>query len=466
MKIRSAIAWILCLVTVFGLLVIPASATEETEENIMATNGSYGLNASTAYMGTGKLADKVKSVFMYETTSDTLLYSWNSDTQVHPASLVKIMTALLVLENCDLQDVTTASESALRHIGKQDVSINLKPGEQMSIEHLMYAMMVYAANDAASVLAEHVAGSEEAFVEMMNTRAQELGCTGSVFYNPHGLHHDQQFMTARDCCRIILAAMEYEMFRTLFCTEFFILPATNMSDERRLVTNNYLINADYVGIYLDHRVKGGRTGLNNDQSRNIASLSQSGDMEVLCIVMGAESVISSNGYSVGVYGGFPQTISLLDQAYANTARRQIICADQILKQQPVNNGDNHVFYYSKETCMAILPADYSLNELDFRYTQVPGSMDAPITKGQNMANLQVWYKGSCIAKTDVYAANDVPLAYAKGAEIANKGRVGRIILIVLLILVLPVAVAFGVLLLMRLTAQRKHRNRRRSRRRA
>lgn len=466
MKIRSVIALFLCLVSVFGLLTVTASATEETEENIMTTDGCYGIDAANAYMGTAKLAESVKSVFMYEINSDTLLYSWNSDTQVHPASLVKIMTALLVLENCDLQQIATVSESALQDIGSQDVSINLKKDEQMSLENLMYALLVYSANDAANVLAEEVAGSVEAFVEMMNVRAQELGCTGTVFYNPHGLHHAEQFMTARDTCRIILAALEHEAFRTMFCTEFYIIPATNMSDERRLVTNNYLINADYVAIYLDHRVKGGRAGVSSDNRRNIASLSESNDMQVLCIVMGADSVYASNGYSVGVYGGFPQTISLLDQAYANTVRRQIICADQILKQQPVNNGDNHVFYYSKETCTAILPADYTLEQLDFRYTQVPGSMNAPITKGQNMAKLQVWCQGNCIAETDVYAANDVPLAYAKGGDIARKGRVGRIVLIVLLILVLPVAAAFGVLLLLRLNAQRKHRNRSKNRRRA
>ena len=460
MKTRWIIAWLLCLVTVFSLLGAPVMATEE-KADITVTNGSKGIDAAISYMGNNKLVDRVKSVFMYETNSDTLMYSWNADTRIHPASLVKIMTALVVLENCDLQQMATVTKTALSSITNQDISINLKPGEQMSVENLLYAMLVYAANDAATVLAEHTSGSVEAFVEQMNIRAQELGCTGSTFYNPHGLHHPDQYMTAQDVCRIILAALEFEAFRDMFCTEYYIIPATNMSDERKIVTNNYLINADFVAIYLDHRVKGGRTGVSDDSRRNIASLSQSGDMEVICVVMGAESVIASNGYSVDVYGGFPQTISLLDQAYTNTARRQIVCANQMLKQQQVINGEHNVFYYSAETCTAILPANYTLEQLDFRYTEAPGSLNAPITKGQNMAVLQVWYGNSCIAETEVYAANDVPLSYAKGGEIRRGGRFGAVILVVFLVLAVLAAAFFGVLLLMRYSAKKKHRSRRR-----
>ena len=447
MKIRWIIAWLLCLVTVFSLLGAPVTAVEE-KPDITVTNGSHGIDAAIPYLGSNKLVDRVKSVFMYETNSDTMMYSWNADTRVHPASLVKIMTALVVLENCDLQQMATATKTALSSITNQDIAINLQPGEQMSVENLLYAMLVYAANDAATVLAEHTSGSVEAFVEKMNTRAQELGCTGSSFYNPHGLHHPEQYMTARDVCRILLAALEYEAFRTIFCTEYYIIPATNLSDERKIVTNNYLINADFVAIYLDHRVKGGRTGVSDDSLRNIASLSENGD-------------IASNGYSVDVYGGFPETISLLDQAYNNTARRQIVCANQMLKQQTVINGEHNVFYYSAETCTAILPASYTLEQLDFRYTEAPGSLNAPITKGQNMANLQVWYGNSCIAETDVYAANDVPVSFAKSGEIRRMGKFGKFLLITLGVLAVLAASFFGVLLLMRLSAKKKRRNRRR-----
>ena len=466
MKIRSLLAYILSLVMLLTLFGIPAAATQEDEADLTVTNGSHGIDAAMPYMGTNKLVDRVKSVFMYETNSDTLLYSWNADTQIHPASLVKVMTALVVLENCDLQQMATATKTALSSITNQDIAINLEPGEQMSVEDLLYAMLVYAANDAAVVLAEHTSGSVEAFVEQMNIRAQELGCTGSVFMNPHGLHHDQQYMTARDVCRIILAALEHEVFRTIFCTEYYTIPATNMSDERRIVTNNYLINADFVAIYLDHRVKGGRTGVSQDSRRNIASLSEVGDMEVVCVVMGAESVIASNGYSVDVYGGFPETISLLDQAYSNTARRQIICADQILKRQTVVNGDHDVFYVCRETFTTVLPAEYTLDELDFRYTEVPGSLNAPITKGQNMAYLQVWHGNRCLAETEVYAANDVPLAYSKAGNMHRVGRIGLILLILFLVIALPVIAVFGVLLYMRYSAQKKHRSRKKDRRRS
>ncbi len=462
MLLRRFFTILLCALIVMASCVFPTAATEDTETNKAVISGSHSIDAEFAYLGKEQLVENAQSVFMFETGSQTLMYSWKPDVPQYPAGLVKIMTALLVLENCDLSDNVTVSQSALDTVSYDAISIKLTAGETLSVEDLMYAMMVYAANDAASVLAEHTFGSVNAFVSQMNNRAVELGCTGTKFVNPHGLHDPQQQTTAKDICRILMAALEHKEFRKMFGTEYYTIPATNLSEERILVTNNFLMNTDDVAIYKDERVTGGRTGMTSEGYRCIASLSESGNMEVICIVMGCESKMSENGYSTEVYGGFPETIELLNRAYTNTVKQQFICADQILKQQPVLNGDSHVFLMAKESFSTVLPADFTREQLSFRYTEVPGSSQAPIEKGQNMASLEVWYGASCIAQTDVYAANDVPVAYQKVATADKKFNVIGVFLTVLvsivLIAVLLVAVAAVVIFVLPLLRKKGKRS--------
>lgn len=453
--IRRLFLYIFCALMMLSCFAVPVIATEDEQESIMTLSGSYTVDAAKPYLGTDGLVENVKSVFMFETKSQTLLYQWQADSQLYPASLVKIMTALLVLENCDLQQTVTVSDTALEGIPSDAVSLDLTVGEQFTVEQLMYALLVASANDAAAVLAECVAGSVSDFVVLMNQRAAELGCTGTTFMNPHGLHNENQLTTARDVCRIMLAALEYEAFRTYFGTAEYVIPATNKSEERDLITNNHFISTKKVGIYKDERVTGGRSGVDNDSFTNIATLSQSGDMEVICIVMGSASKIADNGYAVEVYGGYPETISLLNHAYYNQSRVQFLCKDQILKKQSVINGDCDVYYTTNETFSAVLPSDITNEQLSYRYQEVSGSGEAPISKGQNLASLEVWYKDICIAQTDVYAANDVAVAVNKTGSYHKTTSGGLIAVIIIVVVLLILVVAVLVLLMLRRNNMKK-----------
>ena len=435
MKFRRHCTIVLCALLLIHLLGTFTFSAKENETDLTVSNGTHSIDGAFAFLGNEPLIENVQSTFLFETGSQTLMYAWKADQPQFPAGLVKIMTGLLVLENCNLSDVITVTQSALDTVSSDAISIRLKAGEKISVEDLMYAMLVYAANDAAAVLAEHTSGSVAEFVNLMNSRAEELGCTGTNYTNPHGLHDPQQVTTAKDTCRIITTALEYPQFRTMFGTEYYTIPATNLSEERILVTNNFLMNTDDVAIYHDTRVTGGRTGVTSEGFRNIASLSESGNMEIICIVMGCASTMAENGYSTEVYGGYPETIELLNRAYNNTTKQQFICAGQILKEQQVVNGDHDVFLVCKESFSTVLPSNLSRNQLSFRYTDVPDSSQAPIKAGQAMAQLEVWYGTSCIAKTEVYAANDVPVAYEKNVETAEKSNVFIIILVAFLILI-------------------------------
>ena len=438
-----------------------STAAEETQNNLAVTNGCHSIDAAMSFLGQDKLIDNAQSVFVFETGSQTLMYAWNADMPMYPASLVKIMTSLLVLEKGSLTDVVTVSQTALDAVSADAVSVDLQAGESLSVEDLLYCTIVYSANDAAAVLAEYVAGSQSAFVDLMNNRAVELGCTGTTYTNAHGLHNELQVTTARDTCRILQAALEHEFFRTAFGCVHYTVPATNMHEERRLSTNNYLMNTDEVAIHYDGRVTGGRAGTTADGYRCIASTSTSGNMELICVVMGSKSVYWEDTYSVSSYGGFPETSKLLDLAFSGYSRQQIIFENQILRQQTVLNGDCDVFAASYQSFSTVLPADISFDQLSFRYSDAPGSSQAPIRKGQNLAALQVWYGSMCVAQTDVYAMNDVPVAYVKTAQTSEEGASGLGWWWVLIVVVSLAVIGFAAVMVLRIASTVKAKNRKR-----
>ena len=201
--------WHLCLFLCVVMLVQLVAAPVAAEEyDISVTQGCRGIDAGAPYLGTDQKVSNAEAVILYESGTDTLMYNWNADKPMYPASLVKIMTALVALEHSDIADIVTVKASSLSQIPSDAATAELQPDEVLTMEQLMYCLLVESANDAAAVIADHVAGSQSAFVAMMNQRAAELGCTGTNFVNPHGLHNENQVTTARDMVKIISVAME------------------------------------------------------------------------------------------------------------------------------------------------------------------------------------------------------------------------------------------------------------------
>ena len=181
-----------------------------------------------------------EAAIVVEVSTGRIIYEKNSTKQMYPASTTKIMTAILTIENCNLTDMVTISESALSNIPEGYVTCGLVAGEQLSVNDLLYALMLPSANDAAYVLAEHIGGSVEGFSNMMNSKAQELGCTATHFINPNGIHSEDHYSTAYDLYLIANYAMKNETFRTIVASKEYTLPATEkyQSNDRVLKTTN------------------------------------------------------------------------------------------------------------------------------------------------------------------------------------------------------------------------------------
>ena len=147
---------------------------------------------------------------------------------------------MIVLRECELDETVTVTESAMATIKRTAATLKLLPGEVFTVEDLLYGLMVGSAYDAAVVLAEHVAGSQDSFVAMMNELAAELGCTNTYIVNAHGLHDERQYTTARDVARMVDVAMQDETFMIFFSETVYKLPKTDLSEERRVETTNFL----------------------------------------------------------------------------------------------------------------------------------------------------------------------------------------------------------------------------------
>ena len=185
-----------------------------------------------------------KAALMIEKNTGKIIYEDSAKEKKYPASVTKILTAILVLENCELDDVATVSEKSISNIPSGYVIAPLFAGEKMSIEDLLYALMLKSANDAAYVLAEHVGGSVEGFSDMMNKKAKELGCENTHFVNPNGIHNEEHYTTAYDLYLISKYAMQNEKFAKIVSTYQYTLSATNKypNKDRVMQSTNYFLN--------------------------------------------------------------------------------------------------------------------------------------------------------------------------------------------------------------------------------
>lgn len=455
----------------FAASVETTEATQPSvpEDTATTANSCHGIDANSYLLGSGVATENVRAAFLYETTSDTLMFAYNPDEHMHPASLVKLLTAMIAIDKGNLTDVVTVTESAVSSIPYDAVSEDaLQAGEQITLEDLLYFMLVGSANDAAAVIAEHISGSQNQFVQLMNQYAQELGCIDTQLVNPHGLHNDGQYTTARDVIRILDAAMDNESFRTVFTATEHTIAATNMAPERELFSRNSMMDTSSK-LYYDSRVIGGRTGVAGDGRRCLASAAEFNGMQLISVVMGSETVYQEDGYSAVTVGGYKETTALLDAGFNGYQSAQILYANQTLRQCEVTDGECDVILGPQVSVSTVLPDGVSSADLTFRYTDVP--MRAPIEQGEMLSSLEIWHGNMCVAQVQLYAMNSVDIASQQTADAEEDSDPGSIKPVVIILVTAVVLV--GIVLLFRSYGKirgwiAKYRNKRyrRSRRRS
>lgn len=472
----------LCIVLAVILLcsTLPVSATEVTTEQTeppyeadmgdsSVVSGCHSLNAASPMWGSGKLLETAGAAMLYEVNSETVMYAWNPDLQVYPAALVKIMTCLLALENSKLTDEVTVTSTAMATLPKG--TYQLQVGEKWTLEQLLYCLMVGGYNDAAAVIAEHVAGSQQGFVNMMNHRAKDIGCTNTVFANATGLHDAKQLSTTRDLVKILNEALRNELFFQFFSETSFTLPKSEFAESRYMETTNYMMTFTVTAEYYDNRVTGGRTGVTESRERCLVVTAKSNGVHYIAIVMCAKSTSNEEGDIIR-FGSYEEVKELLNLGFDGYEVKQILSQDQILTQYPVLDGQNSVSVGPSETRYSVLPADTLTTQLSYRYDNTNIGFTAPVKAGEPVNNVQVWYGNVCIAQSPIVTKNGSAVNIIDDQSVMiernNEGVMTALrVFAILATVVLIIALAVYVVRSLRIASRRaQHRRRRASRRRS
>lgn len=497
MKKNRILCLLLCLILCLQLLPTGAWATETTEPTearetepeetvpyeappevdyggAPISNGCRTINGMTPLGGTDKILKTAQAAFIYEINTETIIYSYNPDMRLYPGSLAKIMTALLAIEMGDLDQMVTFSTKWNKSLPPQSIVAKLKEGEEVTLEALVYWLMLASANDAALNIAGHIGGTQEEFVEMMNKRAVEMGCTDTHFTNAHGLDDPEQYTTARDMAKIVMAATQNETFRTVFGSVGFKVPPTNRTDkERTIETDNHLMYQLILPKFNRKEVTGGKTSATSGSGSSLVCTAERYDMNLVCVVMGTEREYDSRGNAT-YYGNFEEMFDLLDFTFDGFRIARVLYPDQALSQFPVERGECDVVGYPDVSINSVLPIDCTLENLILRFEVEGGGLYAPLPKDQKIATVQVWYRTSCVTEAQVYSMNSVRSIVNSGVTIhsvatrddSNLGKVFKTLGTVMLGLL----VLFGVYLVVnhmrRLAGQRRRARRRASRRRS
>lgn len=343
-----------------------------------------------------------ETAIVIDAKTGQVLYDKNMNEQREPASTTKVITALLALENLDInQTVTIDAETPFTEGSR----VYLLEGENVSVEQLMYALLLESANDAAVALGKEISGSVPSFAELMNKRAAELGAKNTHFVNPNGLHEEGHLTTAYDLAMIAKETMKNEKFRELVTTYRYVIPATNKQDTRYLYNTNRLIYDEQTKVLVNgaQRVAkyegstGIKTGYTSHAGGCLIAGAIRGDTELISVVMKSTDE-----------GRFADSIALLDYAFENYKSIKTMDAGTILGEIPVKQGtERKVQVVALEDAYGTLPMEASDSVVNTKII-LDNKVRAPIAKGQKVGVVEIYEGDQLVGTVDAVTANAIP----------------------------------------------------------
>ena len=430
MKIRRFIAVFLSALTLCGLLTVPASALEDPDI-------------------------RAKAALLVEAETGTILYDKNCHDELSIASTTKIMSALLVFEAIDrgelrLDQSIAATASALRGLPEDGSTADIVEGETLTVEQLLYCMLVISANETCNILGEVVAGSVEGFVERMNQRAQELGCQNTHFANTTGLTQSGHYSSAYDLYLITRQAIQYDEFMTMVNTKSYEIPPTNKTEEERVLhSTNALISNWRLAGYLYSGAQGIKTGSTDAAGQCLVSSAVRGSRTLISVVLGAERVEKENG-SGYIVESFTETARLFDWGFDNFSAQQVLDKNELVQEVQVSLSKEvgSVAVHPAEDASAMLPKDIDISALTRTVTLDNDPALAPIAAGDRLGEITVSYNGTDYVTVPLLAVADVSASrfLLAGHTISEffSQRSARIAVIALLVLVVALVLWFRI----------------------
>lgn len=379
----------------------------QTEQTAADTSGG------TVFMENPNLTapdtSKAESALLMDMNSGRIVYGKNSDERLYPASTTKIMTGILALESGKMGDTAIATYEALQSITLEDSHMGILIGEELSMTDLLNGMLVYSANDAANVIAVHIGGSMNAFVDMMNAKAQELGMANTHFMNPCGTHDDDHYTTARDLAVLSRYAMQNEQFREVVKKPtYHIAPTNKYMQDRYLPSTNLFLGTSRSSYYYYKPCTGIKTGTTEKAGHCLVSSAEYEGMSLLSVVLKCDDLdVKENAYSYIV------SKNLFDFGFNNYRSGTLAEPGNIVADSKVAEAkkDKRVTLTVDSPVNALVPAS---DEADISSQVQPvitlnETLSAPITKGDTLGQVSYMYNGTELGRANLIAANDVEL---------------------------------------------------------
>lgn len=409
-----------------------------------------------------------ESAVLIDAATGTVLYSKKSDQKMYPASITKIMTALLTIENCDLDETVVFSEYAINSLEYDAMHAECQIGEEMTVKECLYALMLTSANEVATALGEHIAGSEKEFAKMMTERAKEAGAKNTNFVNANGLHNPDHYVTAYDMAMITRAAAQYDIFNEIVNTTAFTISKNNKRKETFTSYQRHKMVWPTSGFYYEGII-GGKTGFTDQSGTTLVTYAKRNGMTLICVVL------NSNGYNV-----YKDTTALLDFGFANfnlinpsTKESAFTAGDSLGLTSPFL--DNHKSIGLDTNSAVVIPKDVNFTDLttsvDFNLSENSFGTVTYSYGDKTVGHANLVYVDT--AKTESPTKQEANTTIAPTTETTNEdtpasqtvsdppedSSFGTIMIIVVIILVLIIIFILYKRRLERIRARKRHRRR-------
>jgi D-alanyl-D-alanine carboxypeptidase (penicillin-binding protein 5/6) len=399
--------------------------------------------ALAAYDDEPKIRSRV--ALLYESSTGKIIYDKNSKQRAFPASTTKIMTALLALENCEMDEIVTVTRDALDSVPADSSIAGLRRGECLTMYQMLECLLIASGNEVAAAIAFHVGGSIPAFIDMMNARSDELGCTGTHYVNPSGLHDEEHYTTAEDLLKVAAEAMRHEEFRDIVSQAQVVIPPTNKYDKERYFNNtNQLISKATSGENAYSLATGIKTGHTTPAGYCLVSSAYDGETEYIAVVMGG--YIDEQTYRNYSY---VDSINLFLWGYKRFSQRLVVNSGDPLTELPVSlaKKTDHVTLRAAHDLRAYLHEDDDISALFTTKISLRENISAPIEAGDVLGSLTLMRGDTVYAQVDLVAMNEVErsegLYYFEKLGEFFALRAVRVV-IALLVIALAVYIAFTV----------------------
>ncbi len=384
--VALAMALLLCLGGFFVFFNIGRIGTEAADSS---TTRESKIFISGKKHSLPSLTVSAKSAILIEAESGEIIFSKNADQRLPMASTTKIMTALVAIENADISKTVAVSPTA---VGVEGSSVYLYANEKMTLEDLLYAMMLESANDAATAIAIEVGGSVEGFAEMMNAKARAMGLSDTHFENPHGLDGDSHYTTAYELALIAREALSNDKFREICSTYKKTIPLNETEGVRLLLNHNKLLRS-YDGAI------GVKTGFTKKSGRCLVSAAEREGLQFIAVTLGAPD-------------DWRDHASMLDYGFSLYEARVLCDIGSFSYVMPISGGDcDHVVLENAHKITVILPKTAS--DIDC-VVELPRFCIAPVREGEEIGKLVYYLDGKKIAESAIVAKTGAESNQSKG----------------------------------------------------